>query len=261
MQLKDCVALVTGAASGIGRAVAVALGQEGARLALLDRSPEGLQTLADELTARGVSCAFAVADVRQRQEVQTAVRQLSDQLGPVDLLVASAGITGVTLVDDLDVETTESIIAVNLLGVIYTIDAVLPGMLARGSGHIVGISSLAGVRGLPFAAAYCASKAGLSAYLESLRPALWPRGIFVTTVLPGFVQTPLMKGAAAQPPMAMMAPEKAARHILAAILRRRRVAAFPWTTGLMLCYLRWLPPALFDWTMRRVARHIPNLKY
>ncbi len=98
---------------------------------------------------------------------------------------------------------------VNLLGVVYAIEAVLPDMLARGSGQIVALSSLAGCRGMPFSAAYSASKAALANYLESLRPPLRRRGIAVTTVLPGFVRTPLMANASVQPPMAMMEPEGA----------------------------------------------------
>src|SRR5262249_32035390 len=136
-------------------------------------------------------------------------------------------------------------------GVAYAIDAVLPDMLARGSGQIVALSSLAGCRGMPFSAAYCASKAALSNYLESLRPSLRRRGIAVTTVLPGFVRTPLMASALVKPPMPMMEPETAARHILRAIRRQRRVHAFPWDTSLVLGLLRWLPAWLYDWCMAR----------
>ena len=165
------------------------------------------------------------------------------------------------MVEDLAVEQTEELMRVNFLGVIYAIDAVLPDMLARGSGQIVALSSLAGCRGMPFSAAYSASKAALTNYLESLRPPLRRRGIAVTTVLPGFVRTPLMANALAQPPMAMMAPETAARHILRAIQRRSRVYAFPWSTSLLLGVLRWLPPWLYDWCMARGAAHVPNVTY
>jgi short-subunit dehydrogenase len=98
-------------------------------------------------------------------------------------------------------------------------------------------------------------------YLESLRPSLRRRGIAVTTVLPGFVRTPLMANAPIQPPMTMMEPEVAARHILRAIRRRSRVYAFPWSTSLLLNVLRWLPPWLYDWCMARGAAHIPNVTY
>lgn len=261
MTLHGKVAVVTGAASGIGRALCHELAREGVRLGLLDRNAEGLASLEKELQEWGVPCGRAAADVSVRQAVREAINALVAELGPVDVLVACAGITGATLVDDLAVEETEAIVRVNLLGVIYCLDAVLTDMLARQRGHIVAVASLAGCRGMPFAAAYSASKAGLMAYLESLRPPLRRRGIAVTTVLPGFVRTPLLTNAAVQAPMAMMAPEAAARHILRAIRRRSRVYAFPWSTRLLLSVLRWLPPWLYDWCMARGAAHVPNVTY
>jgi short-subunit dehydrogenase len=261
MSLQGRVAVVTGAASGIGRALGPLLGQEGARLGLLDCNEQGLATLAEELRTAGVECATLTADVRDRRAVSAAIATLEENLGPVDLLVACAGITGTTLVDDLAVEVTEAILEVNLLGVAYAIDAVLPGMLERGRGQVVALSSLAGCRGMPFSAAYSASKAGLSAYLESLRPALRRRGVTITTVLPGFVRTPLMENAAVQPPLPMMSSEAAARHVLRAIRGRRRVYAFPGSTRLVLRMLGWLPAWLYDWMMARGAANIPGLRY
>ncbi len=261
MRLKDRVAVVTGAASGMGRALCRDLGREGARLGLVDRNADGLASLAVELEANGVRSARAVTDVADRRAVRSAVAALTDSLGPADLLVACAGITGATLVEDLAIEETEAILRINLLGVAYAIDAVLPAMLARHSGHIVALSSLAGCRGMPFSAAYSASKAGVATYLESLRPALRRRGIAVTTVFPGFVRTPLMQSAKVQPPVPMMEPEEASRRILKAILRRRRLCSFPLSTSLAVSFLRWLPAGIFDWVMSRAVTRIPNVQY
>src|SRR5262245_18595069 len=259
--LQGKVGVVTGAASGIGRALCRELAREGVHLGLLDRDAGGLQSLADELSAAGVRCARAVCDVRRRAEVRSAFVSLAEQLGPADLLVACAGITGTTLVDDLAVEETEAMLQVNVLGVAYAIDAVLPSMLARRGGHIVGVSSLAGCRGMPFAAGYSASKAALGNYLESLRPPLRKRGIAVTTVLPGFVRTPLVENAKLRVPLPMIEPEEAARFILQAIRRRRRVFAFPWGTSLTLGVLGWLPPGVYDWLMARGAAKVPDVVY
>ncbi|HEY7309055.1 MAG TPA: SDR family NAD(P)-dependent oxidoreductase [Gemmataceae bacterium] len=261
MTLRGKVAIVTGAASGMGRALCHELAHEGVRLGLLDRNASGLDSLDEELRSGGAICCRATADVSERRAVRDAIAALVAELGPLDLLVACAGITGATLVEDLAVGQTEELMRVNFLGVIYAIDAVLPDMLARGSGQIVALSSLAGCRGMPFAAAYSASKAALTNYLESLRPPLRRRGIAVTTVLPGFVRTPLMANALARPPVAMMEPETAARHVLRAIRRRSRVYAFPWRTSLLLGVLRWLPPWLYDWCMARGAAHVPNVTY
>jgi short-subunit dehydrogenase len=261
MSLKGQVAVVTGAASGMGRALCRELARAGARLGLLDRNGGGLASLHDELQAAGTTCAGVVADVRDRVAVRRAIAFLTETLGPVDLLVACAGITGVTLVHDLAVDETEDILRVNLLGTAHAIDAVLPGMLKRGRGHLVALSSLAGCRGVPYSAAYCASKAALDKYLESLRPALRRRGIALTTVLPGFVRTPLLEHARVQAPVAAMEPEMAARYILRAIRRRQRVYAFPRITRLGIALLGWLPPWLYDWCMVRGAARIPDVPY
>lgn len=261
MTLSGQVAVVTGAASGMGRALCHELARENVRLGLLDRDGEGLISLTADLRQKGAICCPIEVDVSDRNAVRAAFAALHSELGAVDLLVACAGITGATLVDDLAVEQTERIFRVNVLGVVYALEAVLPDMIARQRGHIVALSSLAGCRGMPFSAAYSASKAALMAYLESLRPPLRRRGIAVTTVLPGFVRTPLMANAPVQPPMKMMEPEAAARHILRAIRRRSRVYSFPWSTSLLLRVLQVLPPWLYDWCMARGAAHIPNITY
>ena len=261
MTLRDKIAVVTGAASGMGRALCRELANEGVRLGLLDRDSDGLASLETELLQKGVLYSIAVVDTTDRFGVREAMQKVAAALGPIELLVACAGITGTTLVDDLAVERTEAILRVNFLGVVYALEALLPDMIARGRGHIVALSSLAGCRGMPFSAAYSASKAALMAYLESLRPPLRRRGIAVTTVLPGFVRTPLMANAPVQPPMKMMEPEAAARHILRAIRRRSRVYAFPWSTSWLLRVLGLLPPGLYDWCMARGAAHITNVSY
>ena len=241
MTLRGKIAVVTGAASGMGRALCHELAREEVQLGLMDRDTAGLESLAERLRASGARCIAVPADVTDRQAVHQATKKVGAALGQIDLLVTCAGITGATLVDDLAVEQTEALVRVNFLGVVYGIEAVLPEMLARGSGQIVALASLAGCRGMPFSAGYSASKAGLIAYLESLRPPLRRRGIAVTIVLPGFVRTPLMENAPARPPWAMMEPDAAAQHILRAIRRRSRVYAFPWSTSLLLSVLRLLP--------------------
>src|SRR5262249_39631913 len=264
MDFRGRVGLRTGAASGIGRALCRQLGAAGARLGLVDRDEAGLERLHSELNGAGVQTARAVADVRKREEVRSAIASLTERLGPVDVLIPCAGICGFEVVDDLNVPQVENILQINFLGVVYAIDAVLPSMLQRKSGHIVGISSLAGVRAIPFEPAYCASKAGLAAYLESLRPALRRRGVLVTTIFPGFVRTPLLDGlmAAGQTslPSASIDADTCAARILAAVRRGKRVASFPWRTSVMVKLARFLPPWLYDRIMTRMAARV-NLPY
>jgi short-subunit dehydrogenase len=264
MDFCERVVLVTGAASGIGRALCRQLGSVGARLGLVDRDGAGLELFHSELKAAGVQTALAVADVRKREEVRSAVATLTERLGPVDVLIPCAGICGYEVVDDLNVPQVENILQINFLGVVYAIDAVLPGMLQRRSGRIVGIASLAAVRAIPFEPAYCASKAGLAAYLEGLRPALRRRGVLVTTIFPGFVRTPLLDGlmvaGKSKVPRDTIDAETCAAKILAAVRRGKRVASFPWSTSLLVSLARFLPPIFYDRIMIRRAARI-NLPY
>ena len=119
-----------------------------------------------------------------------AVADIAATLGPIDVLVACAGIGSLTLVPELDTTTLRQTLDVNLVGVAQSIEAVLPAMIARGRGHIVGVASVAGYRGFPWMISYSASKAALIAYLEAMRPGLRRRGVTVTTVCPGFRPNP-----------------------------------------------------------------------
>lgn len=259
MRLRDRVAVVTGGGSGIGRALCRLLGREGARVGILDREP--IDAFVDELESAGVRAAGVQADVRAHAAVLSAIDALRRQLGPIDMLIACAGISSATLVDDLAVERAEAMLHINLLGVAHAIDAVLPDMLAQGGGQIVGISSLLAVRGFPFTAAYCASKAGLATYLESLRGPFRIRGIHVTVVFPGYVRTPLTERGDVRPPLRLIEPEQAAAYILRAILRRSRICRFPWGLSQLIRLLCWLPPRTYDRIMARGALRIKHLTY
>jgi NAD(P)-dependent dehydrogenase (short-subunit alcohol dehydrogenase family) len=245
------VVLVTGAGSGLGRQLALMLAGEGASVAGIDLKPEPLAALAAELP--DVPFAWTIADVNDRAALSKAVTQLSSQLGPVDLLIASAGIGVENSALGFRAEDFEAQVCVNLIGVANSVAAVLPGMMERRRGHLVGISSLASYRGLPKMLGYCASKAGLNALLEALRVELKPFGITVTTVCPGWVRTPMTANVAI-PASDMMELPDAARRILTAIRRGRSFYAFPLSTAWRVRLLRWLPCGLSDWlTLRAVT--------
>jgi NAD(P)-dependent dehydrogenase (short-subunit alcohol dehydrogenase family) len=245
------VVLITGAASGIGRQLALNLAGEGACIAALDCNADALAALASEL--KGNKVAWAVGDVTDRSSLHAAVSQLRERLGPIDVLIASAGIGRETSALAFSAEDIEEIIRVNLIGVSNSIDAVLPEMLKRRSGHLVGLSSLASFRGLPMMAAYCASKAGLNALLDALRVELRPRGIFVTTVCPGWIRTP-MTAALAIPANELLDVNRAARIIFQAIHRRQPFVAFPPSAARLLSLLRWLPCSVADGLIARMMR-------
>jgi NAD(P)-dependent dehydrogenase (short-subunit alcohol dehydrogenase family) len=247
------VALITGAGSGLGRQLALALTAEGARVAAVDLQKAGLESLAAELPGRLI--AWAVADVTDLTGLRKAAAGLEQRLGPADLLFANAGIGRETSALDFRAEDVEAMIRVNLIGVANSIDVVLPGMLARKAGHLVAVSSLASYRGLPRMAGYCASKAGVNALLEGLRLELKPYNVAVTTVCPGWIRTPLTADVKMPMPNLMEA-DVAARTILEAVRRRRTFVAFPPASAREVRLLRWLPAGLSDWLLERKARKI-----
>jgi short-subunit dehydrogenase len=175
------------------------------------------------------------------------------------LLFPCAGICGFEVIDDLNVPQVERIMRVNFMGVVYSIEAVLPGMLERGVGQIVAMASMTAVRGIPFEASYGASKAALVGYLESLRPSLRKRGVLVTLAYPGFVLTPLLQklmdeGMAR--PFGIVDADTAARKILKASSSGWRTVCFPWGLTAAVSLGRILPPAVYDWVMTRMARQV-----
>jgi short-subunit dehydrogenase len=262
VQPRKQVVIVTGAASGIGRELCRLFADRRAKIGLVDREKSKLKSFADELCQAGVPCAAVVADVCQREQVQNAVHQIIAALGPVDILIPCAGICRASTVDDLKMSEVEEIVRTNFLGMVYMIEAVLPSMLKRKRGHIAGISSMAGLRGIPFEPAYSASKAAVAAYLESLRSELRRRGIIVTTVFPGYVQTALldeingMMGADMSAGKAFTS-NAAADRIMKGIERRRSYVYFPARLGLSVRLSRLMPPRMYDRVMVRVFSRFP----
>jgi short-subunit dehydrogenase len=238
--------VVTGASSGIGWALAKALAAEGARVGLVARRREALERLATEIGQAGGTAAVAPADVGDRQTVVSAIQDVAARLGPIDLLVANAGVGAATLLEPFNVAEIEKMFRVNTLGVVYAVEAVLPEMLRRGRGHLAAVSSLAAYMALPGESAYCASKAAVNTFLRGLRIQLRGRGIAVTTICPGFVRTPMTSVNEFRMPFLLEADE-AARRIVRALRRRVKVYNFPWQTALLTRLTRWLP----DWALAR----------
>ena len=237
--------LITGASSGIGEALAVEFGRRGAAVALAARRVEVLREVAGRVEAAGGHALAVAVDVRDASEVRAAVAQAVERFGQVDVLVANAGKGELTLARAFDIEVVTEVLSVNLLGALNSVAAVLPGMLERGAGQIVGISSLAAYRGFPGSGAYCASKAALSTFFESLRVELRPANIYVTTIHPGFIDTPMTRNRNQKMPFLQDA-EPAARLMLRAIEAKRRTYAFPWQLATIARVGRWLPAALYD---------------
>src|SRR5262249_17818642 len=229
-----------GASSGIGRALARELAGQGCKVGLVARRRELLAELAKEIEVKGGTAAYAPADVAEREPTLAAIAEIARQLGPVDLLIANAGVGAPTMLDPINIFDVEKMFRVNLLGAIYAIEAVLPDMLERGQGHLAAVSSMAAYKGLPGESAYCASKAALNTYMEGLRIQLRDKGIAVTTICPGFVRTPMTAVNEFHMPWLLEADE-AARRIVRALRRRKKVYKVPWQMSLFMPLTSWLP--------------------
>ena len=245
-------ALITGAASGIGRELARQLAQEGVAIAALDLDAVGLQSLMDELSKQNRRCAWVVGDVTNIEQLNAQVSTLEAQLGPIDLLIASAGVGMENSALDYRAAEINRVLNVNLLGVSNSIAAVLPGMLVRRRGHLVALSSLASYLGMPRMLGYCASKAGVNAIMEGVRGEVKPFGIHTTTVCPGWIQTPMTERLIGNMPMMAVAP--AARRIVAAIHRKKSFVAFPPLLVWRMRLLKWSPIFVRDWLIRSYQR-------
>lgn len=239
------VVFITGASSGIGRALSVELGRRGASMGLLARRGDLLREIMAEVEAAGGRALALEADVRDAAAVGRAAEELRAAFGPIDVLVANAGVGATTDARDLKAEAVADVININVMGAVNSATAVLPEMVARGHGHLIVISSLAAYRGLPKSAAYCASKAAVSAFFESLRVDLRGKNVDVTIIHPGFIKTPLTAGRQANMPY-LMELDDAVKKIVRAIELRKKSYAFPWQLASIVRAAMIMPIPLYD---------------
>lgn len=244
------VVLITGASSGIGSSLAIELGRLGARVGLVARRVDELAKIAREVETAGGAALALPCDVRDAEALKAATEALRAKFGAIDLLVANAGIGATTPAENLRADEVERVFSINVMGAVNGVTAVLPQMLERKSGHLVAISSLAGSRGLPKSAAYCASKAAMSAFFESLRVDLRGKGIDVTVIHPGFIKTPLTAGRQAKMPF-LMELDDATKRILHAIETRRRSYWFPFPLSTLVRAMRAMPDGVYDYLAAR----------
>src|SRR5258706_5161375 len=282
MDWSDKVVLITGASSGIGRGLALELARRGAKLGLLARgadtaqaavagagagsgpsssasslrpgSSSRLQEVVKEIeTLRegksapgGVQTLELHADVQDAGAVRSAADRLRKEFGRIDVMIANAGMGSTTDAAEIDPEDVARVLNVNVIGAVNSVAAVLPEMVQRGSGQLVAISSLSAYRGLRKSAAYCASKASLSGFFESVRIDLIGRGVDVTIIHPGFIKTPLTAGRQAEMPY-LMELDFAVGKIIGAIEKRKKSYAFPWQLATIVRAGMIMPNFMYAW--------------
>ncbi len=243
---QDKVVFLTGASSGIGEALAFAMAERGAIVGLLARREEMLKPIAEKIDSSGGTARYFACDVTEKDKLFEAAASLRNEFGKIDIMIANAGIGGNNKeTRTLQPDAVKKVFDINLLGSAYSVAAVLPDMLERKSGQLVAISSLAGFRGLPKSAAYSASKAGMTAFFESVRLDVQHKGVAVTIIQPGFIKTPLTSGRENKMPF-IMELEDSIPHFLNAIEKRKKFAAFPWQIATFVRLARFFPAALYD---------------
>lgn len=284
MDWSDKVVLITGASSGIGRGLALELARRGAKLGLLARGIDTAQAVAAAAGASRSSSVSSVrpasgsrlqevvseiesgrdgngasgtvqalelpADVRDAKAVRVAADRLRKEFGRIDVMIANAGMALTSDACELDPEDVSRLLSVNVMGAVNSVAAVLPEMIEHGSGQLVAISSLSAYRGLRKSAAYCASKASLSAFFESVRIDLIGSGVDVTIIHPGFIKTPLTAGRKAKMPY-IMEVDYAVLKIIHAIEKRKKSYAFPWQLATIVRASMLMPTFMYDRIARR----------
>jgi short-subunit dehydrogenase len=246
MDWNSKVIFLTGASSGIGEALAIALAKRGTVIGLLARREDMLKHLASRCETAGGTARVFPCDVTDETGVGKAVHDLQNEFGRIDILIANAGIGGNNAeTRSLQPDAVKKVIDINLMGAVNAVHAVLPDMLEKKNGHLVAISSLAGFRGLPKSAAYSASKAGMTAFFESVRLDVQHKGVDVTIIQPGFIKTPLTEGRHNKMPF-LMELEDAIPLFIKAIEKKKKFSAFPWQLATIVRAGRIFPAWIYD---------------
>jgi short-subunit dehydrogenase len=272
-ELRGKSVLVTGAASGIGRAISLALAREGSRLFLVDINESGLAAVAVEARQHGVEVVVRRCDVGQPEEVSAAAAEILAKWAGVDILVNNAGITYYGKTEEMSAENWDNVLRINLHSHLQFTRELLPSLLDRREAHVLNVCSMFGLFGAPKLVAYCTTKFALVGFSESLRAEHGRDGLGVTALCPGFVSTNLFTSAPlgetqkepkVPPKFFQITPERVARAAVRAIRRNRRIVVVE-PAARITCALNRVTPWLLDFFFhlgrrKRVAKKMAKLE-
>lgn len=252
--MKDKVVIITGGSSGIGKALAEVFGKNGSKILITGRNKNDLDAAVAELKAKQIEVSGFVADVSRQEDNQRMAEEAARLYGTIDVLINNAGISMRALFEEVDLEVVKKVMDINFYGVLYATQACLPHIL-KSKGSIIGVSSIAGFRGLPGRTGYSASKFALNGFLEVLRTEMLYRGVHVMTACPGFTASNIRKraltkdgSAQGESPRAeekMMTSEECAQHIYNATVKRKNFLILT-TQGKLAVWVNKLFPGLAD---------------
>lgn len=248
--MKNKVVIITGASSGIGKALAETFGKAGAKIVITGRNAANLQEASRLLSSQGIENLPIVADVSIEADNQRMAEETIRHYGQIDVLINNAGISMRSLFEDVELEVIRKVMDINFYGTVYATKYCLPYLL-KTKGSIVGISSIAGFRGLPARAGYSASKFAVNGFLEVLRTEMLHRGIHVLTASPGFTASNIRntaltsdgtaQGESPRDEQKMMTAEECAEHILKAVQKRKKILILTGQGKLTVFLNKWFP--------------------
>src|SRR6185369_5090543 len=264
--MKDKVVVITGGSSGIGKALAEVFGKNGSKILITGRNKSELDKTVAVLSQNGITVVGFVADASIEQDNKKMAEEVLKRFGKIDILINNAGITMRALFEELDMRVIKKVMDINFYGVLYATQACLPEII-KNKGSVIGISSIAGFRGLPGRTGYSASKFALNGFLEVLRTEMLYRGVHVLTACPGFTSSNIrnkaltkdgsVQGESPRDEDKMMTAEECASHIYRATLKRKNFLILT-TQGRLAVWLNKLFPALADKMVYNVMAKEPN---
>ncbi|MGK7392589.1 MAG: SDR family oxidoreductase [Candidatus Cyclobacteriaceae bacterium M2_1C_046] len=261
--MKDKVVVITGGSSGIGKALAEKFGAAGSKIVITGRNPEPLEETAKALRGQGIDVLPLQADVSQEKDNERMVDEIIKYYGRIDILINNAGISMRALFENVDLDVIRKVMDINFYGSVYATKACLPHIMKH-KGSIVGISSIAGYRGLPGRVGYSASKFALNGFLEALRTELINKGVHILIASPGFTSSNIRKksltadgtaqGESPRNEKQMMSSEECAKHIFKAVKKRKKVLILT-TTGKLTVFLnKWFPGFMDKLVYKEMAK-------